>query len=143
MSVYRTKCQKLKGTDYREVRKKAFRIYTEIKKQSKRKPYVRSAYFSKEKVFLGIFWGHIFQKKNFSDQIRRLKLYPCALELIKNSRFAPTSKINVDRNSEILHRFIGLSRDEELFFVQIKENIRTKQKWLISIFPKDSKKALR
>lgn len=134
MSVYRAKCKKLKGTDYREVRKKAFRIYTEIKKRSKRKPYVRSAYFRKEKIFLDLFWTHTFEKRNFADQIRRLRFYPCAIELIENSKFQPTVKNNPNKSSEVLYRFKGMEGSEE-FTVQIKGNRNNNKKWLLSIFP--------
>ena len=48
MKAYRTKSKKLKGTNYQEVHKKARDFYDQIKKRSKRKPYVRSVYFKKE-----------------------------------------------------------------------------------------------
>lgn len=105
MKVYQAKITKLRGTNYKEVRKKAYSLYQEIKRCTKRKPYIRSAYFKKDKIFLDLFWGHLFEKKNFSDQMRRLKFYPCAVELIKNSYFHPTSKENPNKKSEILHRF--------------------------------------
>ena len=50
MNVYQTKVKKLQGTDFREVRKKAFAVYQQITKKSKRKPYIRSVYFKKEKM---------------------------------------------------------------------------------------------
>ena len=137
MKAYQTKSTKLPGTNFREVRKKAFKFYRQIKKRSKRKPYIRSAYFKKDKIFLDLFWSHLFEKKNFADLMRRIKFYPCALELIKNSRFDPTSKENVDRKSEILHRFMGITSENETFFVQIKENKRNGNKWLMSVFPID------
>ena len=67
MQVYKTKANRLGGTDFNEVRKKAFGIYTEIKKKSKRSPYIRSAYFNKEKIFLAIFWQHLWSsgRKDF------------------------------------------------------------------------------
>ena len=54
MQVYKTKANKYAGTDFNEVHKQAFGLYTEIKKRSKRRTYVRSAYFNKDKIFLGI-----------------------------------------------------------------------------------------
>ncbi|MBI5755134.1 hypothetical protein HZA41_02865 [Candidatus Peregrinibacteria bacterium] len=49
MKAFQTKAKKLHGTDFHEVRKKAFGLYQELKKRTKRKPYIRSAYFKKEK----------------------------------------------------------------------------------------------
>lgn len=34
-----------------------------------------------------------------------------------------------------VHRFYGTSAENELFCVQIKENMKNKQKYLISVFP--------
>ncbi|NIA02251.1 MAG: hypothetical protein GWP15_02615 [Nitrospirae bacterium] len=135
VKAYRVKSEKLPGTNFREVRKKAFKFYQQIKKRTKRKPYVRSAYFKKDKIFLDLFWSHLFEKRNFVDLMRRIKFYPCALELIRNSSLEPTSKENPNKSSEILHRFVGVIPNKEIFFVQIKENKRNGQKYLISVFP--------
>ncbi len=137
MKEYRTKAKKLSGTSYNEVRRKAFKLYQDIKRKSRRKPYVRSAYFKKDKIFLDLFWSHLFEKKNFADLMRRTKLYPCALELIEKSHIEPSSKENVDKRSEILHRFTGMTHEGDLFFVQIKEIKSTGKKWFISAFPID------
>ena len=134
MDVYRVKSAKVNGTKYSEVMKMAFRIYSVIKKRSKRRVYVRSSYFKGDKVFLSLFWQHLLDKHH-KDRMRRLKYFPCAIELIRNSRFNPTSVENVDRKSEILHRFAGKTSESELFFVQIKENKRNGQKYFISVFP--------
>lgn len=136
MKIYKTKVQRLTGDRYSEVHKKAFHIYAKFKKHTKRRTYVRSAYFSKQKVFLGLFWHHLEDKFSFKEKIRRLQYFPCALDLIAHSRFAPESKQNVDKKSEILHRFIGETAKGEMFFVQIKENKNNDQKFLISVFPK-------
>lgn len=135
MKSYRTKTKKLPGTDFHEVRRKAFAVYLQIKKRTKRKPYVRSAYFKKAKIFLDLFWSHLFEKKNFTDLMRRMKFYPCAIELIQNSPFEPISKENPNKSSEILHRFAGITTEKDLFFVQIKEHKRSGKKWFISVFP--------
>ena len=137
MKAYQTKAKKLSGTSYTEVRRKAFRLYLDIKRKSKRKPYIRSAYFKKDKIFLDLFWSHLFEKKNFADLMRRTKLYPCTIELNEKSRLAPRSKENVDKRSEILHRFTGMTAEGELFFVQIKEIKSTGKKCLVSAFPID------
>ena len=135
--VYQTKCKKLAGTDFREVNKKALAMYKIIKQKSKRRPYVRSIYFNKTKIFLSIFWQHTYDKNHYIDQFRRLKFFPCGIELIQFTKYNPESKENVDDRSEILHRFSGITCENELFFVQIKEDKRTGEKFLISIFPVD------
>lgn len=134
MKVYQTKVKRLSGTDYREIHSRALNIYRQIKAKTKRRPYIRSAYFKKDKVFLDYFWQHLWQK-NWRDRVRRLKYYPCALDLIKNSRVEPISKQNPNKPTEILHRFAGFTKNKELFFVQIKEDKKTDQKSLMSIFP--------
>lgn len=138
MKVYKTKSDKLGGTNFKEISAKAQKIYKQIKVKTKRRPYVRSAYFNKDKIFLELFWQHLYNKLNFRDKTRRLKYFPCAIELICNSRYEPASKENPNKKSEILHRFAGITRDKDLFFVQIKEERKSGQKWLISIFPVDN-----
>jgi hypothetical protein len=134
MKIFQTKIQKLPGTDYSEVYPQAFAIFKDYKRKTKRRPHVRSAYFNKEKIFLDYFWEHLHQK-NSKDRVRRLKFYPCALELIKNSRAEPITKENPNKRSEILHRFAGATPEKELFFVQINEDKRTNKKFLLSVFP--------
>lgn len=132
--AYFVKSEKLSGTSYGDVYKKAFAIYKRIKARTKRRPYIRSAYFNKDKIFLGLFWSHL-KDKHHRERTRRLKYFPCAIELIKNSRLDPTSKENLEKTSEILHRFRGITPEKEIFLVQIKENKRNNQKYLISVFP--------
>ena len=134
MKTYKTKSIILAGTSYKEISKKAFGLYNQIRRKTKRRPYVRSAYFKKDKIFLSLFWTHIYNK-NYWDQMRRMKFFGCALELIQNSRFEPTSKENPNKPTEILHRFAGVTKNNDLFFVQIKEDKRTSEKWLVSVFP--------
>jgi len=128
MKIYQTKCTELTGTNFSEVSQKAFGFYNQIRRKTKKRPYVRSAYFKKDKIFLPLFWNHLREKLNYKDKTRRVKYFPCAIELIKNSRFDPESKENVDRRSEILHRFAGKTKGGQLFFVQIKEDKRTGEK---------------
>ena len=134
MKTFKTKSVILRGTNYKEISKKAFGLYNGIRRKTKRRPYIRSAYFKKDKIFLGLFWTHIYNK-NYWDQMRRMKFFGCALELIQNSRFEPTSKENPNKPTEILHRFAGVTKNNDLFFVQIKEDKRTSEKWLVSVFP--------
>lgn len=106
---YFTKVNKLPGTNYTEVKRNADIIFKQIKSKTKRRPYIRSAYFNKQKVFFDFFWQHLF-KKSLKERVRRLKFFPCAIDLIKNSRILPTSKENVDNRNEILHRFLGQTK---------------------------------
>lgn len=135
MQVYKAKTKKFPGTEFREVHRPAFSLYSEIKKQSKRRTYIRSMFFSKEKIFLDLYWHHLFEKLNWRDRVRRLKYFGCALELIKHSRCNPNITKNPNVPNEMLYRFYGTSADNELFCVQIKENLKKKQKFLISVYP--------
>lgn len=138
MKIFQIKGRKIPGTKFRIVHKKAFRYYQEIKRKSKRRPYVRSTYFNKEKIFISLFWHHVFENRLYTDQLRRLKFFPCGIELMKSTTFAPESKDNPNKPSEILHRFAGFTGDNEFFIVQIKENKNTSEKFLISIYPADA-----
>ncbi len=131
---YKTRARPLTGTNYKEVSRKASAFYQKIKRKTKRRPYIRSAYFKKEKVFIGLFWSHLFSK-NYWDQMRRMRFFECGIELIEKSRFEPTSKENPNKADEVLHRFAGVSRNGDMFSVQIKEDKPTGEKMLISIFP--------
>ena len=45
---------------------------------------------------------------------------------------------NPNKKSELLHRFYGITKEKEIFFVQIKENVNTDRKELMSIvLPED------
>ncbi len=136
MNIYKTRAGELSGTDFYEVRAAAMDVFRKIKRRSRRQPYVRSAYFRKDKIFLNVFWQHLFDKDNWRERMKRLKYFESAIELLEYSRFKPESKINPNKRSEILHRFIGLSREGHAFYVQVKENSLSKKKFLMSIFPK-------
>lgn len=138
MKIYHVKTKKFAGTNYKEVHKKARSLYRELRKKTKRRPYVRSAYFKKEKIFLETFWHHLYEKENFRDKIRRMRYFSCAIELIQKSTFGPVSKENPNRRSEILHRFAGVTKENDLFFVHVREDKRTNQKWLMSVFPPEN-----
>ena len=137
MKIYKAKTKQIPGSDFREVNRKIHDLYAKIKRKSKRRPYVRSAYFKKEKIFLELFWKHLYEKENFRDKIRRMKYFGCAIELIEKSRFKPISKMNPNNPKEMFHRFYGLTAENELFCVQIKENTKNSQKYLISMFPSE------
>lgn len=135
MKAFQTKKYIIHGTSFSEIKKKALFSYSQIKTLTKRRPYIRSAYFKKDKIFLELFWKHLYEKQNFRDKIRRLKYFDCAIELIKHSNIEPISKENPNKSSEIFHRFTGITSQQDIFFVQIKEDKKTNQKWLMSAFP--------
>jgi len=123
------------GEDLRIIYKKSYSFYKNLKAKTRRMPYVRSAYFNKEKIFLELFWRHLNDKKNFRDKVRRARYFPCAIELIEKTRIEPMSRENPNKRSEIFHRFLGVSRDKYLFVVQVKERKKSGNKWLMSVFP--------
>lgn len=130
---YPVKSQKLTGTSLEELERKAEEIFKDIKRKTKRRPYIRSAYFNKEKIFFDYFWVHLNQKRRRERQVR-LQLFAVAIEIVKNSRNAPISNDNPANRNEILHRFAGLTRDKKLFYVQIKEDKRRSHKYFMSAF---------
>ena len=81
-----------------------------------------------------IFWQH-FHQKNWRGRKRRIKYFPCVIELMRHSRFDPESKDNPNDSSEILHRFAGITPSKNIFYVQIKEDKRNNQKRLLFMFP--------
>lgn len=131
--IYQTKTNALTGTDYKEIKRKALVFYKKVATKTKRRPYLRSAYFKKEKIFLDLFWQHLYEK-NYWDRARRLKFFPCCIELIQKSHCAPITKNNPNKSNEILHRFTGKSANA-IFCVQIKEYRLTRKKFLMSVFP--------
>lgn len=133
-NIYSTNKKKLSGTSYKEIDKLAKNIYSVIRKRTKRTPYLRSKYFRSEKVFLNIFWSHLYQKHE-KDRTRRLKFFDCAVDLIKSSTYHPVSRENFKNKGELLHRFVGSTKNKEKFIVQIKENKRSKRKDLVSVYP--------
>jgi len=135
MKFYKTKAKKIPGTSFSEVNKGAQRIFKNIKRQSKRNPYVKSVYFRKEKVFFNIFWSHLYEKQNLNDKTRRLKYFACAVELIQKTTHEPEQRKPLEDKNVVLYRFAGATNNNELFFVQIKEDLKTKKKYFISVFP--------
>jgi hypothetical protein len=126
------------GSGDKEVLKKAQDYFAALMRRTKRQPYIRSAYFGKQKIFFTYFWKHLYQKPPRQRRIRVVYL-PCAIELIQKSRNEPESMINTGKKVEIFHRFAGITRDKELFYVQIKENIKTDRKEFMSVFPAKEK----
>lgn len=135
MIPHQTKTDKLPGTKYKEVRKAALSVFGEIKRRTKRKPYVRSAYFHRQKIFFDYFWDHLWRTGGYKERTKRLKYFEAAIEVLRHSRNEPISKENPNKTSEILHRFAGLTKDKELFYVQVKEDKPTGKKYFMSCFP--------
>ena len=129
---YQSKYTRLSGSNYKDVLGEARSIYAFYSKRTKRIPYLRSKYYGGDKIFINVFWTHIMQKR-INERTRRLKFYNCALDLIRNGRIHPIVKPNPNNKNEILYRFYGKSFDGCIFFIQIKENIKTGNKYLMSI----------
>jgi hypothetical protein len=142
MNIYKLKTKEIPGARWVKVNKEAMKCYEIIKKKTKRRSYVRSAYFNKDKIFLDLYWRHLHEKQNLRDKTRRVKFFPCAVELIRNSKLDPISKENPNKRSEILHRFAGRTKNGVYFFVQIKENKKSRQKFLYSTFEANKQKSL-
>ncbi len=136
MQVYKTKSNIIPGNHFKEVKNTAIRIFRRVKAKTKRNPYIRSAYFKKEKVFLSLFWSHLFEKGNHGDRTRRLRYFEAGLELIEKSMAMPLIIENSNNRKEMLYRFTGITPQKEIFYVQVKENKSSNRKDLISIFPK-------
>jgi hypothetical protein len=137
IKYFQSKYVKLAGSNYDEVYARARQIYDQIKAKSKRQPYIRSAYFG-TKIFLELFWIHNAQKHR-GERLRRLRYYQCALDLLQHSRFAPVEKRNPNGNHERVFRFYGKTKSGEEFWVQVKEDKKTKGKYMMSIVPPKQK----
>ena len=135
MIPYQTKISKLPGTSYKEVYKEAQVIFREIKRRTKRRPYIRSAYFRKQKIFFDYFWDHLWRTGGYKERTKRLRYFGAAIDVMRHSSNEPVSKENPNKKSEILHRFAGLTKSKELFYVQVKEDKPTGRKYFMSCFP--------
>jgi hypothetical protein len=134
-NFYHSTAHQLPGTSTDELMKLARReFHTAQKRTPRRQAHVRSRYFTKDKVFINQFWDHLDQK-NRQDKVRRLKLYTCALDLIRNTTVAPQTMQNPNNADEILHRFSGKTANGTVFYVQIKENKKNNRKDFMSVFP--------
>ena len=131
---YQASKRKLPGTNYTEVRKQSLAVFNKIKKSTKRRPYIRSAYFKKQKVFFDYFWAHLHQKRP-KERFARLQYFEAAIELVAYSKNHPSSKQNPNQEKEILHRFVGLTKNKQRFYVQIKEDKQSDKKYFMSCFP--------
>lgn len=135
MNCYKSKYPKSRTTSHSQMVKEARKQYHTIQKRTpRRQAYVRSKYFTKDKIFINQYWDHLKQKRS-GDQVRRLQFYECAIDLIRNTEFSPDT-IFTNTNKEIaLHRFVGVSSDGFKYYVQIQESKRTNRKDFMSCFP--------
>lgn len=131
---YLTKAQKIFGTSFKDVEHRARFEFNKIKSQSRRTPYVKSKYFNNEKIFITLFWSHLFEKHE-KERTKRLKFFICALDTVKNSKIVPTHFDNPLNKKETLYRFYGKTKNGEIFITQIKENKKSGKKYLMSCFP--------
>ena len=138
IKAHQVKTSASPGSDFKEVYPPARKLYNRIKAQTKRQPYVRSKYFRNDKVFIELFWVHLNQKSQ-KERRKRLKFYACAIELLRETRLEPSTKPSLKRNAELFHRFAGVTQKNELFYVQIKENTRTKRRILCLFSPRNKK----
>jgi hypothetical protein len=131
VKYFQSRLARLTGTNYTEVREKAWALYRDIEMQTgNRNTYVRSAYFKKQKIFLKTFWNHLYDK-HIVIRKKRMPYYAAAIDLLKNSRVQPQCYI---KGVEQYYRFYGKTKDGYVFIVQVKENKRG-EKYHMSVFP--------
>ncbi len=137
LKCYQCKSGLLPGHNYATIVKIARKIFNRVAAQTKRRPYVRSAYFKGEKIFLDNFWPHLLEK-NLRDRARRLVFLKAAFELIQRSKTKPLNTTKNDTRSMVYYRFLGQASGLR-FVIQIKEDLKRKQKFLMSIFQVNEK----
>lgn len=134
MKTFQSKYSSIPGSSYKELLPIVKREYKKIENLTKRQPYLRSEYFTKDKVFLSSFWTHLMQK-NFKQRTLRLKLFNAAIDLMRNSRCESETIFKKDDRSVILHRFYGITKDGVKYCVQVKQEKRTGRKDFMSVYP--------
>lgn len=140
MKIYQSKYGQLPGTTLDRAFRAAHKYHDTIKNRNpRRRPYVRSRYFKKDKIFLTLFWGHLVEK-NRKEQLRRVRLYKAAIDLVRNTVQNPITIQDSTQADIMLHRFYGVTRDGVNFCVQVKQNQRSGRKDLMSAFPVGDKK---
>lgn len=134
LHAYHCKERPLSSHRYADLLAEARMIFRSLEKRTKRRPYVRSTFFHKDKIFFDYFWKHL-QQKIPAERARRLRFLPCALELLRHSVQHPLTIKPESDSHVLLHRFAGQTRSGEYFYVQIKHDLRSGKKQLLSIFP--------
>jgi hypothetical protein len=134
MCYFKIKTRPIPGTNLKEVTKKMMLAFHDIEKRTKRRPSIKCKVLGNDKIFIGEYIAHQGQKMRI-DKLRRLKFFPCAIDLIKNTTEKPTEKVL--RSGEVLYRLYGIAGNGQKFIVQISQNPKTGNKRLMSSFPKD------
>lgn len=134
MNYYQTKSQLLPGSSYKEILKSSDKYFSSLQRRSKRQPYIRSAYFLKQKIFLNLFWKHLYDKAHSVRGIR-LRYLPAAVDLLEHSRNDPITIYNIEAKAELFHRFYGITKEKNRFVAQIKQIKRSGKLYLMSIYP--------
>ncbi|MDR2672188.1 MAG: hypothetical protein LBC35_02620 [Coriobacteriales bacterium] len=129
MEFFKSRHTNLSGSNDRELYHKARAIQQAMTAGSRRRPYVRSKFFNRQKVFLDIFWTHLFAK-NPGERRRRIALFACVVDLVQNTTYQPEIYV---RGNERFYRFFGVSKNGVRFAVQIKQD-RKKALYLLSVF---------
>jgi hypothetical protein len=132
--IFQSRFTKLSGENYNDLERQARKLHQQIVTKTKRNPYVRSKYFTNQKVFVNLFWNHL-NEKHRTERKRRLVFYQSAIDLLRNSTCKPETKLNPNDSREVLHRFFGSTRDGAVFVVHVRENIRDNRKSFMSVFP--------
>lgn len=71
--------------------------------------------------------------------MRRAKLYLCAIDLLRNYDDMNGAILEKAQIDSVLLRFKGRTRDGIYYIVQVKYNIRSNRKDLISVYPVDDR----
>lgn len=135
METYQSKASTLPGTSYDETLRLVRHEQKKIENLTKRQPYVRSTYFSNDKVFIACFMNHAMQKSR-KERTERFKLYNAAIDLLRNTRHEPETILKKDLPGVVLFRFYGVTKDGQKFCVQVKQENRTGRKDFMSAFLK-------
>jgi hypothetical protein len=128
---YQSKYDQIQSTRDKKVFAEARRLFNQYQRR-RRLPYVRSAYFSGQKVFLNVFWSHLNSKLP-SDRKRRVVFLPPALDLIKNSTTPPIYEPKNSPGNEY-YRFFGKTKSGTAFCVQIMKDKKS-NRYFLSCFP--------
>jgi hypothetical protein len=67
--------------------------------------------------------------------MRRLAMFACAIDLLRNTTYAPETLASNDDRGILYHRFYGVTKNNEQFVVQVKEQKRNGRKDFMSVFP--------
>lgn len=73
-------------------------------------------------------------QKHLRKRTERLKLYPAAIDLLRNYTGKPETIVETTHKDVYLYRFYGKTKDGIEFCVQVKENKRTKRRDFMSVF---------